>query len=199
VLDTVAPITAILQEAAKGSLTTPKATDAAKAALILLGNAISKERRKKIAKELNKHIVPLVELDNIFDEAAPNLFGDGFENKVKGGVETLKCLRRSTIFNLSSRGRTSNFFQRGHSSYQARGSGNSQGSGVWQRHLPKRQHPKEAVSKSPKLEAETNKTETHYQIFNYLLNQSHLNIMLFPKIILYQTIPEVISYPHTHW
>jgi hypothetical protein len=150
VLDAVAPLTAILEEATKGSLTAPKAADAAKAALVLLGNAsaaISKERRKKIAKELNKDILPLVESDNMFDEAAPMLFGDGFENKVKDHVESLKCLRRAITFSSSSRGRTSNFFRRGRSSYPARGSSSTRGRGGWQRRF--QPFPKERTQKKP--------------------------------------------------
>jgi hypothetical protein len=132
VLDSVAPLTSILEDAQNGSLTVQKTTEAAKAALTLLGNAsaaISKERRKKIAKELNKDIVPLIEVEDIFEGAAPMLFGDGFESKVKDHVQSLKCLRKSMTFQGSS---GTNFFRRGRTSYPARGGGNFRGRAGWQ-------------------------------------------------------------------
>ena len=88
----------ILEEVQKGSLTPQSAAEAAKAALMLLGNALAqmaKERRKKVTKDLNKDLITLAEDPEMFEEAAPLLFGASFEKKMKDHLESLKCLRQS--------------------------------------------------------------------------------------------------------
>ena len=72
----------ILEEAQKGTLTPQSGAEVAKAALMLLGIAsaqMAKERRKKITKDLNKDLVSLAEDPEMFEEAAPLLFGASFE------------------------------------------------------------------------------------------------------------------------
>ena len=54
---------------------------------------MAKDRRKKVLKELNKNLQPLAEEEGTFAEAAPLLFGNGFEKQMKDHVEALKCLR----------------------------------------------------------------------------------------------------------
>ena len=64
-----------------------------KTALTLLGNAsanLSKERRKLVVKDLNKDAGSLAEEDDLFTEASPMLFGEGFEQMLK------RCLRKSS-------------------------------------------------------------------------------------------------------
>ncbi len=55
----------------------------------------SRDRRKKALKDLNKHVSPLAEDEEMFTEAAPLLFGVSFEKNMKVHLESLKCLRKS--------------------------------------------------------------------------------------------------------
>ena len=125
-LDAVAPMVFILEEAQKGTLTPQSAAEAAKAALMLLGNAsaqMAKERRKKITKDLNKDIVSLAEDPEMFEEAAPLLFGASFETKMKDHLESLKCLWQSMA--PRSGYRSDQFFRRGRRQYPPWGGGSS--------------------------------------------------------------------------
>ena len=66
-------------------------------AIRLLGNAsagMSRLRRKRILKSVNLDIADLAEED-IFQSAAPNLFGSGFEAKMKERAESVKLLSAS--------------------------------------------------------------------------------------------------------
>lgn len=98
-LDTVALLVRIVEEAQRNTLTPEQAAEVAKAALSLLGNAsahISKERRRKVIKCLNKKVHPLADEKEVFAEAAPLLLGKVFETKMKSHLESLKCLSGST-------------------------------------------------------------------------------------------------------
>ena len=67
------------------------ATVAAKTALIVLGNTLAqmtKERCKKIVKDLNKDLLPLAEEAEIFNGAVPLLFGPAFEKNMKDHLES---------------------------------------------------------------------------------------------------------------
>ena len=113
-LDTVAPLVFILEETQKGTLTSQSAGEMAKAALMFLGNAstqTAKERRKKVTKDLNKDLMSLAEDPEMFEEAAPLLFGALFEKKMKDHLESLRCLRQS--MNPKSGYRGDQFFSRG--------------------------------------------------------------------------------------
>ena len=80
------------------TLTSQSATEEAKAALMLLGNAstqMAKERRKKVTKDFNRDLMSLAEDLEMFEEAALLLFGASFEKKMKDHLESLKCLRQS--------------------------------------------------------------------------------------------------------
>lgn len=58
----------------------------------MLGNAsanISKEKRKNVVKDLNKDASSLAEDDELYIGAAPNLFRDGIEQKLKTHVEAV--------------------------------------------------------------------------------------------------------------
>ena len=90
---------------------------------MLLGNASAqmvKERWKKITKNLNKDLVSLAEDPEMFEEAAPLLFGASFETKMKDYLESLKCLRQSVA--PRSGYRSDQFFQGGRHQYPPRGS-----------------------------------------------------------------------------
>uniref|UniRef100_A0A1X7U1C4 Uncharacterized protein n=1 Tax=Amphimedon queenslandica TaxID=400682 RepID=A0A1X7U1C4_AMPQE len=66
-------------------------------AIQLLGNAsanMSRLRRKKILKSVNLDIADLAEED-IFEAAPPNLFGSGFESKMKERADSVKLLSAS--------------------------------------------------------------------------------------------------------
>ena len=66
---------------------------------------ISQERRKKAIKDMNPKLVDMAESDTIFEDAAPNLFGDKFAKEAKDREDQLRCLDRA-----SGRGRTTNIF-----------------------------------------------------------------------------------------
>ena len=84
--------------------------EAVKTALALMGNAsshLSKERRKLVVKDLNKDAASLAEEDEMFKDAAPQLFGDGFETKLKQHVDAVRCLRKAS----TSQGHGQQFFR----------------------------------------------------------------------------------------
>ena len=79
--------------------------------MMLLGNAsaqMAKERRKTVTKDLNKDLMSLAEDPEMFEEAAPLLFGASFETKMKEHLESFKCLRQSMA--PRSGGRSDQFF-----------------------------------------------------------------------------------------
>ena len=126
-LDAVAPLTHILEENQKGALTPEVATKATKVALGLLGNAAAhqaKERRKNVLKDMNKDVMPLAEEDDQFKDAAPLLFGEGFEKKMKDHVDAVRCIRKSGRATESHfrRGRPQSFgYHRGGGHHRGRG------------------------------------------------------------------------------
>ena len=90
IIDAVTPLVFILEEAQKGTLTSQSAAEAAKAALLLLGNAsaqMTKERRQKVTKDLNKDLMSLAKDPEMFEDAAPLLFGALFEKEMKEHLE----------------------------------------------------------------------------------------------------------------
>ncbi len=121
-LDALAPLLNLLESANSGNLTPEASANAVKTALALLGNALSKERRKLVVKDLNKDASSLAEDDDLFKEAAPMLFGEGFEQKLKNHVEAVRCLRKSS----TNSGGSSQYFRggRSHGNYQRGGGPN---------------------------------------------------------------------------
>ena len=94
-LDTVGPITFILEEAAKGQLTPKVAIEAAQTALRLLGNATmhtNRERCRNTLQHMNSRLADMADDDTVYLEAAPALFGEGFAKKAKERDEELKSL-----------------------------------------------------------------------------------------------------------
>ena len=144
-LDAVAPLVHILQ---KGLLTPEVAMKAAKVALGLIGNASAqqaKEQRKNVLKDMNKDVMPLAEEDDQFQGAAPLLFGEGFEKKMKEHVDAVRCLRKA--------GKpTESHFRRGrpHGTGYHRGGGNNRGRGRHRFHpYNNRSNGKENFQKKP--------------------------------------------------
>ena len=132
-LDAVAPLVHILEEAQRGSLT--EAVDVAGVALALLSNASAPmlcERRKQVLRDLNKDLLPLAEDEEAFKGAAPLLFGETFERRMKDHLESLKCLQHS----MAPKPGTDQFFRKGRSLYPAWGGGNFRGRGGGQRYNP---------------------------------------------------------------
>ena len=83
-------------------------------ALRLLGNAsaqLSTARRKRVLKTLNPEIQDLAGEQGHFKEAAPLLFGQGFEKTMKERAESLRILQKAT----KPPPHQQKFFQRGHS------------------------------------------------------------------------------------
>ena len=96
VLDPVGPLARVIHalEDSGDSFTMEEAHSALCDAVKLLGNAssqISKLRRKKILRAVNPDIQDLADED-IFTGAAPGLFGQGFEAKMKERAESLKLI-----------------------------------------------------------------------------------------------------------
>ena len=97
ILDSMAPLTAIVEADTKGDNVTHKqAVNAAKAAIQLVDNANAKFnhlRRTKIISQMNKALLPLIENDENFTDAAPSLFGREFAQKSKELVDQVKAMR----------------------------------------------------------------------------------------------------------
>ena len=84
-LDAVAPLVHILEEAQRSTLTAKTVADAAGAVLALLGNAsahMTCEHRKQVLRDLNNDLLPLAEDEEAFKGAAPLLFGETFQRKM---------------------------------------------------------------------------------------------------------------------
>ena len=93
-LDSLAPISAMLENA--GKMTVEDVREASSAAAELVGNVnaqISRLRREKLVSAINKNLTPLVKEDAEFTEAAPNLFGPGFSKRAKDYLDQVKTLR----------------------------------------------------------------------------------------------------------
>ena len=126
--DPVGPLVQLLQgldgeDETESQITVPEAKAAVTDAIKLLGNAsaqISTLRRKKILTTVNPDIQDLAE-QNIFQEAAPNLFGDDFEEKMKKRAKSLKFLKKSSETPQA----TSKFFRGGRPTAPQRGGGPS--------------------------------------------------------------------------
>ena len=103
-LDIVGPLASILEDAEKA---TKKVTTAARTALRFAGNAsvqMARERRRRAIAEMNPKLTELAEKDDIYESAAPMLFGDQFAKEAKEREEQLRCLDRA-----SGRGRSQSF------------------------------------------------------------------------------------------
>ena len=86
VLDTLAPLSALLETTKKEEVTIEEVTDAATCAIQLLGNVnarISRLHREKITSSLNKTLVPLSLDDSNFIGAAPRPFWHRVRQKSK--------------------------------------------------------------------------------------------------------------------
>ena len=107
-LDAVGPLTTIIDQAEAGALTMEGVVAAARMAIKFIGNAsvqISQERRKKAIMDMNPKLVDMAESDTIFEDAAPNLFGNKFAKEAKDREDQLRCLDRA-----SGRGRSHQHF-----------------------------------------------------------------------------------------
>ena len=100
VLDPLEPLTTVLHAMEEGgeALSLEEAQAAISDAMKLLGNAssqISWLRRKRILKAVNPEIQGLAE-DDLFTTAAPDLFRQGSEQKMKEWAESMKLLSAAT-------------------------------------------------------------------------------------------------------
>lgn len=141
VLDPVAPLLQVLK-----GLDDPSSTsmDDARSHIVdslkLLGNAsahISQTRRKRVIKALNPDLQDLAAEDKLFVEASPNLFGEGFEKRMKERAESVKLLVKAKPTRDAGK---SQFFQRGRSTAPPRGSGHSNrgARSFTKKHIPKK-------------------------------------------------------------
>ena len=134
--DPVAPLIRLLHTC--DDVDTPISIDEAKEAVVesiqLLENAsvgLSRLQRKKLLKSVNPDIANLAE-EEIFEEAAPNLFGAGFEKKMKERAESIKLLSASKSSRPTSSSRHQ-FFQRGRPTAPPRGGGQVNRGRSWQK------------------------------------------------------------------
>lgn len=112
-LDVALPLMALLGEVDGGTLNLADVKVIAKDALELLGNAVgqaSRIRRKRILKACNPDVVPLADQEDLFQDAAPFLFGKDFEVRMKDRAEAVKILNQSQKTAKPSK---SQFFQKG--------------------------------------------------------------------------------------
>uniref|UniRef100_A0A1X7UDD8 Uncharacterized protein n=1 Tax=Amphimedon queenslandica TaxID=400682 RepID=A0A1X7UDD8_AMPQE len=94
--DPAGPLIRLLHSFDDQEMSNDEAKLAVSNAIRLLGNAsvgMSRLRRRKIIKSVNPDISDLAE--DIFQTATPNLFGAGFEVKMKERAESLKLLAAS--------------------------------------------------------------------------------------------------------
>ena len=94
-LDAVGPLTYVLEEAGKETLTVQATVEACQQALAFIGNAnmhLNRERRRNAILCMNRDLAEMAEDDDTFKTSAPQLFGDGFSRKAKERSEELKCL-----------------------------------------------------------------------------------------------------------
>ena len=124
VLDPVGPLVDLLNGLDNPEYTMEQARSATTEALRLLGNAssqISRCRRKRILKSVNPDIQDLAEEEGHFKSSAPNLFGPGFEVKMKDRAESVKILSKATSGSSANR----KFFRGGRPTAPQRGGGQS--------------------------------------------------------------------------
>ena len=109
VLDATGPLAAAYDELVGENEAYPdpdRIQQAIQLSLRILGNAsaqISQERRTKALSRLNPDLKSLVE-DEDFSNAAPNLFGAGFEKKAKERSKAVTCLRKASSSDLKKIG-----------------------------------------------------------------------------------------------
>ena len=101
VLDSLAPLTAVVEcDNQGGSLSHQEVMIAVKTAIQLIGNAnakISHLRREKVTSSLNKGLLPLVNEEEHFNKAAPQLFGQDFARKSKEFIDQVKAMRSTIV------------------------------------------------------------------------------------------------------
>jgi hypothetical protein len=95
-VDAVGPLASLLELAEQDQLTAEEAVALSRLALRFMGNAsvqLSCERRKWAIEEMNGK---LVELESIYEKAAPMLFGDQFAKEAKKREDQLWALDRAS-------------------------------------------------------------------------------------------------------
>ncbi len=150
VLDPVGPLLLLLNKLeTEDAIEVEEAVDFIHDALRLLGNAsaqFSTARRKRVLKALNPDIQDLASEKGHFKEAAPKLFGPGFEKAMKERAESIKILAKmstgqtdNTTSNQSQQ-RRPRFYQKNRSNgSQQQRSGNQyyqRGGRQWQNKRP---------------------------------------------------------------
>jgi len=141
VLDSVGPLTHLISKVGNEGYTVEEAEETARDALRLVANAsmnIAKMRRKRVLKCLNPKMQDMAEEHDLFQSAAPMLFGQGFESKMKERSESLKILSSCSRSRDSSPPprKKQSFFRQGHSSAPQRGSGDSKRGRPWSKSKP---------------------------------------------------------------
>lgn len=102
VLDSLAPVTSLLERAERMSVEDIK--DAASTAGMLIGNAnvhISQLRREKYITTTNRNLTPLIKESADFATVVPNLFGSDFSKRAKEHLEQVESLRQKPQYSNS--------------------------------------------------------------------------------------------------
>ena len=109
-------------------LSVDEAQSTVRDALQLVGNTsanLSELKHKRILKALNPQMQDMVEEQELFQAAAPNLFGHDFETRLKERSESLKILSTCRKKDSPPPPKKQKFFRQSHSSAPRRGSGES--------------------------------------------------------------------------
>lgn len=94
-LDSLAPISCLMEHADKMSVEDVR--EASSSAALLIGNAntqFSRMRRERYVSAINKDLVPLVKDNSEFAEVTPNLFGPDFSKRAVDHLDQVRKLRR---------------------------------------------------------------------------------------------------------
>ena len=128
-LDVARPLLALIEGVQKKELTPEDVLSHANDTLELLGNSVaatSKIRRKRVLKVCNPDISSLADDQELYSNAPPMLFGEGFEMKIKGRAEALKILHKGQVSSSTQShagGKQRLYFRANRPSYPQRGGG----------------------------------------------------------------------------
>ena len=132
ILDPIGPLTYILGklESDQG-VSSEELGKTLRESITLLGNAssqISRTRRKRVLKTLNPKMQDMAEEQELFGDSAPNLFGNGFESKMKERSDSLRILEKSSG---PPPAKKRQFFRQSHPTGPQRGGGSANRGGSY--------------------------------------------------------------------
>ena len=131
-LDTMGPLTHLLELHRNDKLTPEAVAETTAQAVKFVGNAsaaISQDRRRRAGAFFNEDLKPFIEEQEHFTEAAPLLFGREFLSTAKSHADSVKALDRLSQKGnqRQSRPNGQQFFRSGRPYHAARGGGSHRG------------------------------------------------------------------------